>query len=120
LTQLRHLTFGKVCHVEPGSAPNNWLTYRAARPGPTVRRLLSYLQEMQQLTSLTMGQSLSRPDAAPAAAYAALAASSNLRQLDIRHSALPAGAWEHMFPAGRPLPQLQGLIVSPCDDHRIL
>lgn len=49
---------------------------------------------------------------APAAAYAALTASSNLQQLDIRYSAVTEGAWEHMFPAGRLLPQLQELTIT--------
>jgi hypothetical protein len=43
----------------------------------------------------------------PQAAYAAMTASSRLQHLNISECALPAGAWQHMFPAGRQLPQLQ-------------
>jgi hypothetical protein len=43
----------------------------------------------------------------PAAAYAALTASSKLQQLDISSCVLPAGVWQYVFPVGRQLPHLQ-------------
>jgi hypothetical protein len=45
----------------------------------------------------------------PPAAYAALTAGSKLQRLDIRYCTLPAGAWQHIFPAGRQLLHLQML-----------
>jgi hypothetical protein len=48
----------------------------------------------------------------PAAAFAALTGSSKLEHLDIQGCSLPAGAWEHMFPTGRQMPQLESLFLS--------
>jgi hypothetical protein len=75
--------------------------------------LLSHLQPLQQLTNLCLSYSCQfRADGPPAAACAALTASSRLQQLDLSGCQLPAGAWQHLFPAGRQLPQLQSLDVS--------
>jgi hypothetical protein len=74
-----------------------------------VSELLSHLQ---QLTHLTVSRTLTGPGAAPAAAYSALTASSTLQHLDICLMALPAGAWQHMFPVGRQLAHLQYLNIS--------
>jgi hypothetical protein len=48
----------------------------------------------------------------PAAAYSALTASSKLVHLDIGYCNLPAGVWQHIFPAGRQLPYLQFLYIT--------
>jgi hypothetical protein len=48
----------------------------------------------------------------PAAAYAALTASSKLQHLDISYCALPAGMWQHMFPTGRQLSDLHSVVVG--------
>lgn len=51
----------------------------------------------------------------PASAYAALTASSKLQYLNITNitnSRLPTGAWQHMFAAGRQLPQLRNLHIA--------
>jgi hypothetical protein len=75
--------------------------------------LLSHLQPLQQLTQLCLAHSFqARAGGPPAAAYAALTASSRLQQLDLRCCAIPAGAWQHLFHAGRQLPHLQYLDVS--------
>jgi hypothetical protein len=75
---------------------------------------LSHLQEMQQLTYLDFrARSLHRfftlQASAPPEAYSALTASSKLQHLDISGCKVPAGVWEHMFPAGRQLPHLRVL-----------
>jgi hypothetical protein len=74
-----------------------------------VGELLSQLQDMQQLTRLVLPESLYFAGGSPPAAYAALTAGSKLQRLDIRYCTLPAGAWQHIFPAGRQLLHLQML-----------
>ena len=79
--------------------------------GPAgVEGLLSHLAQLQQLTHLRW--SFSAPDLPAPAAYSALTASSKLQHLDVRVSWLPADAWQHIFPAGRELPNLQVLDVG--------
>jgi hypothetical protein len=79
-----------------------------------VTQLLSHMQSLQQLTHLGLYNSLpgSQGGTPPAAAYSALTASSNLQHLDIGWCTLPAGAWQHLFTAGRQLPRLQTLLVT--------
>jgi hypothetical protein len=79
--------------------------------GAQLAQLLSHLQPLQQLTNLNLAHSLTadEQDSPPAAAYAALTASSKLQHLDLTCCTLQAGAWQHMFPAGRQLPQLLSL-----------
>jgi hypothetical protein len=76
-------------------------------------QLLSELQLLQQLTHLGLSCCVmvegSNP---PAGAFTALTASSKLQHLDIRCCRLPAGVWQHIFPAGRQLPQLRGLHIA--------
>jgi hypothetical protein len=77
-------------------------------------QLLSHLQPLQQLTHLDISGTLLdgiRDDCAPAVAYAALTARSRLQHLNISNCKLPAAAWQHVFCAGRQLPQLRVLIV---------
>jgi hypothetical protein len=70
-----------------------------------------YLQELQHLTCLIL--SYSRAEPLPAAkAYSFLTASTNLQHLDVSGCCLPAGVWDHMFPAGRQLLQLRVLDIS--------
>jgi hypothetical protein len=83
-------------------------------------QVLSHLWHLQQLTHLTLKFSLRRVwdslrrvwDSLPAAAYAALTASSKLQHLSITGSRLPAGAWQHIFAAGKQLPHLQSLNIG--------
>jgi hypothetical protein len=83
-------------------------------PGGAARaaQLLSELQHLQQLTFLdlqnSMRAAIGNP---PAAAFSALTASSKLQYLSISACTLPAGIWQHMFPAGRQLPDLQELDI---------
>jgi hypothetical protein len=94
-TQLQHLTLQQ-CVVQDGAAG--------------VTELLSHLQQLQQLTYLNLRSSLH--DFAPVACYSALTASSKLQHLDISECVLPAGVWQHLFPAGRRLPHLRVLDIG--------
>jgi hypothetical protein len=101
-TQLQHL---HIEHCKLG----------AARDAAHAAQLLSHLQPLQQLTHLDLTGTLwedIKADNPPAAAYAALTASSRLQHLNIRACAMPAAAWQHILPAGRQLPQLQDLIIK--------
>jgi hypothetical protein len=78
-----------------------------------LEQLLSHLQHMQQLTHLYLDNMwVVTDDIPPAEAYSALTASSKLRYLDISAFGLPAGAWQHVFPAGRWLPHLRSLSIG--------
>jgi hypothetical protein len=86
-----------------------------------ISQLLCQLQRLQQLTYLNLSYCLEAcndrvqdlDSTPPAAAYAALTASSNLKQLDITGAVLPEGMWQHMFPAsGRQLLHLRSLDIS--------
>jgi hypothetical protein len=98
-TQLQHLCLHG-CEVLGGAAGE--------------AQLLSHLQPMQQLTHLDLFDSLDEVEESnpPASAYAALTASSKLQNLDISQCTLPAGVWQHVFPAGRQLPNLQSLNLN--------
>jgi hypothetical protein len=76
--------------------------------------LLSQLLHQTQLTHLDLRHSvrLEKAHNPPAAAYAALTASTKLRHLDIWGCTLPAGVWQHMFAAGRQLLHLTSLDIS--------
>ena len=75
-------------------------------------QLLCELHQLQQLTWLAL-HGLQGTDAGPpAAAYTALTASSKLQRLDVSKCTVPAGVWQHVFPAGKQLPQLQDLRMS--------
>jgi hypothetical protein len=54
---------------------------------------------------------------ASATAFSALTASSKLQHLNIADCMLPAGVWQHVFPAGRRLPRLHTLLME-CFVHR--
>jgi hypothetical protein len=76
--------------------------------------LLSLLQHLTQLTRLYLGHSLTctKDATPPAAAYAAPTSSTKLQSLNISKCRLPAGVWQHMFPAGRRLPHLRTIDAS--------
>jgi hypothetical protein len=79
-----------------------------------VAALLSKLQQQTQLTYLDLEHSVRTVEERnpPPAAYAALTASSKLQHLSISECRLPAGVWQHMFPAGRQLLHLTTLNIS--------
>jgi hypothetical protein len=89
--------------------------------------LLSHMQQMQQLTHLSLQGTL-RADQQPLSAqllesFSALTASSKLHYLDISDCALPTAVWAHIFPAGRQLPHLRWLdasLVNPTDPPFVL
>jgi hypothetical protein len=96
-TQLEHLKVVK-CRITGGSAG--------------VAQLLSHLQPLQQLTYLHVGDGFFiRQASPPSAAYSALTGSSKLQHLDISSCLLPHDVWQHVFPAGRQLPNLWQLDV---------
>jgi hypothetical protein len=99
LTQLQHLSLALVGNL--------------VRTATWATQLLSELPHLQQLTHLGLRKSIDVIDSnVPAAAFTALTASSKLQHLDISWCRLPAGVWQHVFPAGRQLPHLQALNVS--------
>ena len=125
LSGLQRLTCLKVtrlygsCPMEPDALAGKPLlqhlvvvdSHTASTAG--VAQLLSHLQHLQQLTYLDLSGSLRSEEASPpAAAYAALTASSKLRHLDISRNHLRAGVWQRVFPAGRQLPHLLTLKVG--------
>jgi hypothetical protein len=78
--------------------------------------LLAWLQQLQQLTYLCLEGTLELDPPAPASAYAALTASSNLQHLDLsncilqsRNSSSVANPWQQVFAPGKLLPQLTSL-----------
>jgi hypothetical protein len=105
-----------------------------------VAELLSHLKHMQQLTYLDLQDSLqydwvrdasgdvlfvkqerrssgdNRVANPPAAAFAALTASSKLQHLNISCCSLPSGVWTHIFPAGRQLLHLHHLDIGDVHD----
>ena len=86
--------------------------YNIAGASTGVAQLMSYLQHLQQLAILNLSHTLIDQDAvAPEEVYSALTASSELHRLSICGCILPAGVWQHMFPAGRLLPRLQSLDI---------
>jgi hypothetical protein len=90
--------------------------YSIAGGSAGVAQLLSRLQPLQQLTYLDLRKSLRSQDPSPpAAAYSALTASSKLRHLGVSFCTLPAGVWQHILPAGRQLPKLQGFDIGWVD-----
>jgi hypothetical protein len=125
LQQLQQLTYLKIYELgdgafEPGALAGKtklqhleldgcWLSGGAA----VVAALMSQLQHLQQLTHLDLHSTLrSQHATAPAAAYSALTAGSKLQYLRLSECTLAAGVWQHMFPAGRQLPQLQSIDLS--------
>jgi hypothetical protein len=77
------------------------------------------LQHAQQLTVLCLAYTLRAVEESnpPAAAYSALTASSKLVVLVLTRSRLPAGAWQHVFSAGKQLPHLREFKISWCRQY---
>jgi hypothetical protein len=77
-------------------------------------QLLPFLQPLQQLTflHLALNPCCRQQGCPPLPAYSALTASSKLQHLQLYFSTLPAGVWQHVFPAGRQLPHLRYIDIS--------
>ena len=114
---LTHLELQE-CSVEPGVLAGKtllqqlWLGSCDLIGGAAgVAQLLSHMQHMQHLTHLDVGSSFkaATDSKSSAAAYSALTASSKLQHLNLDDCQLPAGVWQHMFPAGKQLPHLRYL-----------
>lgn len=98
MSRLRHLCLA-YCNIVCGTAG--------------AAALFSVLQQMHQLTHLALCGSLQHSEGgAPAAAYAALTASSDLQHLDLSGCNLPFGVWQHVLPANWQLSSLRGLDLS--------
>jgi hypothetical protein len=98
-TQLQHL-----------EVVSQWI---ASRSHMALGQLLSNMQDLQQLTYLSLKSSLDKHvGIAPAAAFSALTASSRLRHFDVSGCTAPVGVWQHMFSADRQLPHLRELDCS--------
>ena len=118
LSDLTHLEL--YCSFEPGVLDGKTKLQHLECSKPLgsaagAAQLLSQLQHMQQLTHLGLGCSLKavKRGSPPATAYSALTASSHLQHLTISECELPADVWQHVFPAGRQLPHLRSLNISP-------
>lgn len=79
-----------------------------------VGQLLTQMQHLQQLTHIKL--QLPKESTPPAAAFSALTASSKLQFLSIARLGMPAGVWQHVFPAGWQLPHLQHLDIAHVTD----
>jgi hypothetical protein len=77
--------------------------------------LLDGLSHLQQLQRLSVDADGDRRQFPPAASYAALTASSQLTALLLTNCSMHRDAAQHMFAAGRRMPQLQQLAIAPCD-----
>jgi hypothetical protein len=77
-------------------------------------QLLLQLHSLQQLKHLNLRGTVRevREGTPAAAAFAGLTASSKLQHLNISCCTLPAGAWQHIFSAGRRLSHLTALDIS--------
>jgi hypothetical protein len=121
---LHHLTrmeLSRLALFEPAALAGKTLlqhlqlaTCRIPSGSEGTAQLLSQLQHLQQLTYLDLGWLTCDIDKGnpPVAAFSALTASSKLRHLDLDWLILPAGVWQHVFPAGKLLPQLSSLSVA--------
>ena len=75
--------------------------------------LLSQLQHLQQLTELVMStRRYHIQETPPAAAFAALTASSKLHHLSLSRCYLASYAWRYALPPGKQLPQLTSLTLE--------
>jgi hypothetical protein len=85
-----------------------------------VTQLLHQLAHMQQLTYLSLVDSLPAYRDLPATAavaFEALTTSSKLQYLNISSCELPAGAWQLVFPVDKQLPALQQFNISSVRQH---
>jgi hypothetical protein len=112
IAQLRNL---KLVACTAGWCPR-WCPQRLRTPSNAsgLAELLSQLQHLQQLSHLDLRNTIRDYEScfSLAAAYAALTASSKLQHLSISQCTLPAGVWQHLFPAGRQLLHLTSLDFS--------
>ena len=94
-TQLQHLELNHVQLLPAGAAT----------------ALLSLLPALQQLQHLRLGflQCQWPPISAQ---YSAITASSRLMHLELSGCLLPAGVWQHVFPAGRTLLHLSSVLLG--------
>jgi hypothetical protein len=126
LKQLTRLTLkGRSGEVifEPGALAGKTLLQHLELPeckiaggSVGVAELMHHLHQLEHCTHLNLCDSL-RSDTAvvssPAAAtFSALTASSKLQHLNISGCPLPAGVWQHIFPAGKQLQHLRALNIS--------
>lgn len=120
LTSLRHLDL-KCSQLEPAvfaCCITQLQHLRLSLQSPLtsaqeVGAVLAWTAQLTQITHLDLCgclQAVAAGTTPPgASSYSALTASTKLQVLNISDCALPAGVWEHLFPAGRLLPKLHSL-----------
>lgn len=103
----------------PAAAALFATTQAASQAAAGAAALLLELSQLQQLTQLRLVQVMWAPAAGqPAVAYAALTASSRLRELDLSFSLVPSDAWQYIFSADtQTLPDLRSLSIHCCQAH---
>jgi hypothetical protein len=84
---------------------------RSSGGGSSCSSISGHLQDMQQLTHLSLGCGFPSNDW-PSPSAAAYSASTKVQHLDIKDWLVPVGAWQQMFPSGRQLPHLEVLAVG--------
>jgi hypothetical protein len=82
--------------------------------GDSMTEFMSHLGALQQLEHLALRVIPRNASAAPAAAFAALTASSKLEHLEMRSIHMEHDAWAHMFPPQQQHPALRYVAVSGC------
>lgn len=105
ITWLQHLEL--VLHSE------DW-PHSCQMDQPAVLAWLAQLPNLRHLQLGTLPQAQCLTTAASAAASSALVANSQLEFLGVTFDSVPAGAWQHVFTAGRQLPRLHPLKLTAC------
>jgi hypothetical protein len=88
--------------------------FNPAGDAAAVSDFLYDLEQLTELTHLSLNDTLNASALPTAAAYASLTVSSKLQQLHMPRCKLPPYAWQHVLPFGRQLPHLQVLQLSNC------
>lgn len=103
------------------------LNFALVRPKGGLRMFFSSLRMLQTLTHVSLRDMEQQATDVPPAAYAALTSSSKLQSLYLTDVYVPAGAWQHMFPAQPQLTclrsitlQMHGHVLAMSDLERIV
>lgn len=99
--QLQPTVLGHIPHLEKLCLDGVRLEAAGATSGTAV--LQATLTQLRQLTWLQL-KGMGNLSHVPVEAYAALTSNSNLRQLELKDTSLPADAWTHVFSTSTWLP----------------